>query len=98
MPQKKSVIELTLRPDEQESQQQPQSDPFARIQAAILDRVVDTLNIEGLSEKILNGAAKMCASQVREEQLVQALLQRLGADMPEQLLTKVLDSLSTHGS
>ena len=69
------------------------SDTRERLQEAILERVLELINLEGLTRQILDEVAKKYAAQVRVDQLIEMLLHEEEQVLSEKLAAKVLARL-----
>ena len=69
------------------------SDTRERLQEAIIERVLQLINLEGLTNQILDEVAKKYAAQVRVDQLIEMMLHEEEQVLSEKLAAKVLERL-----
>ena len=69
------------------------SDTREKLQEAIIERVLEFINLEGLTKQILDEVAKKYAAQVRVDRLIEMMLHEEEHVLTEKLAAKVLECL-----
>ena len=69
------------------------SDTREKLQEAIIERVLEFINLEGLTKQILDEVAKKYAAQVRVDRLIEMMLHEEEHVLTEKLAAKVLERL-----